>query len=101
MKNASSIIFVVLIFTILAATLYLITDSEKSPSPETWSSFVYTNGYNSGRYKKVDDFESYQACREFSLEKSFQFENVPWECGLRCRFDSSRQGFQCETMESD
>lgn len=100
MKNTTSIIFVVLIFIALGSTLYLITDSEKSQSPETWSSFVYSNGYQSGRYKKEDDFESYQACRAFSLEQSVQFDNAPWECGLRCRFDSSRQGFQCEAMES-
>ncbi|WP_076412063.1 hypothetical protein [Shewanella sp. UCD-KL12] len=101
MKNLPAIIIVTIIFTTLGASLYLINRSETHNEPETWSSFVYTNGYNSGRYKKVDDFNDYQSCRTFSLETSAKFDNAPWECGLRCRFDSSRQGFQCEKMQSD
>ncbi|MPY25929.1 hypothetical protein FM037_02110 [Shewanella psychropiezotolerans] len=101
MKNAPAIILVTLIFIALGTSLYLINSSEKSHSPETWSSFVYTNGYNSGRYKKQDDFISYETCREHAVETSVRFDNAPWECGLRCRFDSSRQGFQCETMKRE
>lgn len=101
MKNSLPIIFVVTLFMTLGLTLYLINQSEASDEPETWSSFVYTNGYNSGRYKKVDDFEDYPSCRGYSLEKSAENGQAPWECGLRCRFDSSRQGFQCETMENE
>jgi len=101
MKNSLPIIFVISLFMTLGVTIYLINQSEASDEPETWSSFVYTNGYNSGRYKKVDDFEDYPSCRAYSLEKSVEHDQAPWECGLRCRFDSSRQGFQCETMENE
>lgn len=101
MKNSPAIILVTLIFITLGTSLYLINSSEKSHSAETWSSFVYTNGYNSGRYKKQDDFISYEACSEHALATSVKFDNAPWECGLRCRFDSSRQGFQCETMKRE
>ncbi len=100
MKNSLPIIFVITLFTCLGVTLYLINQSEASDEPQTWSSFVYTNGYNSGRYKKVDDFEDYPSCRAYSLEKSTEYNHAPWECGLGCRFDSTRQGYQCKKMEN-
>ncbi|MBW8182779.1 hypothetical protein [Shewanella nanhaiensis] len=100
MKTAQMSLLTLVIFLALGVTLYLIGPTNQKEQPESWSSFVYTQGYESGRYKKLDDFNDYTSCRAYSIETSAKFEQAPWECGLRCRFDSSRQGFQCEAMEN-
>ena len=100
MQNRSALLFVVIIFSLLAGALYWITAEETQQTPETWSAFVYAHGYNSGRYKKTDDFEDYESCKAFATEQAKALGDVLWECGLRCRFDNSRQGFQCETMKN-
>ncbi|WP_064791283.1 hypothetical protein [Shewanella woodyi] len=100
MKTAQMSLLTLVIFLVLGITLYLISPANQKEQPESWSSFVYTQGYESGRYKKLDDFNDYASCRAYSIETSEKFEQAPWECGLRCRFDSSRQGFQCEAMEN-
>ncbi|MCG9713058.1 hypothetical protein L1D32_16545 [Shewanella insulae] len=101
MQNRSSLLFVIILFSLLAGALYWIAlEEETQQAPETWSAFVYAHGYNSGRYKKTDDFEDYESCKAFATEQAKELGDVLWECGLRCRFDNSRQGFQCETMQN-
>ena len=100
MQNRPLILFVFTLFALLAGVIYWITAEEAQQQPETWSAFVYANGYNSGRYKKTDDFDNYDNCKIFAVKQSKALGGVLWECGLRCRFDNSRQGFQCETMQN-
>ncbi len=69
--------------------------------PDSWSAFVYANGYNSGAYKKTDNFKDYTSCEKFAKQQAHELGEVVWECGLNCWFDSSRQGFQCAKMKRD
>ncbi len=75
-------------------------NQQANKQPDTWSAFVYTNGYNAGTYEKTDDFEDYASCKMFAEQQSLEFGNVAWQCGLNCWFDSSRQGFQCAKMKN-
>ncbi|MCZ4337166.1 hypothetical protein [Shewanella colwelliana] len=100
MQKFMPILFVALLFSVVGAVIIWINQGQQRDEPETWSAFVYANGYNSGRYKKTDDFDDYVSCKTFATEQAQQLGNVVWECGLRCRFDASRQGFQCETMQN-
>ncbi|ASJ95475.1 hypothetical protein [Shewanella marisflavi] len=100
MENRTPILFVFILFALLAGVIYWITAEETQQQPETWSAFVYAHGYNSGRYKKTDDFDDYESCKTFAIEQSKTLGDVLWECGLRCRFDNSRQGFQCDAMQN-
>ncbi|MBR9728542.1 hypothetical protein G3R48_11200 [Shewanella intestini] len=77
-----------------------INHSHEKKSPENWTAFVYKNGYESAAYEMKTGFNDYQSCKAFSQTLSYKFGEVPWQCGLRCRFDSMRQGYQCETMEN-
>lgn len=100
MQKLVPIIFVVLLFSGLGGAIYYINQTEKSAKPESWSAFIYKNGYNSGRYDKKDGFDSYPNCKAYAQQQSAKLEDAAWECGLNCRFDSMRQGFHCETMEN-
>ncbi|QYJ86541.1 hypothetical protein K0I73_01945 [Shewanella mesophila] len=101
MKNYQPILFVIVLLLIVSAAIVSINQDQKTQEPETWSAFVYAHGYNSGRYKKTDDFDDYPSCKLFAEQQASELGNVVWECGLRCRFDSSRQGYQCETMQNN
>ena len=101
MQKFIPVLFVVLLFTGLAAAIFSINQSERSPGPETWSAFIYKNGYNSGKYDKKDDFDSYPSCKAYASQASEKLAGVAWECGLNCGFDSMRQGFHCETMTNE
>lgn len=100
MNKYQPILFIIVLFSILVGAIAWINQAQQSKGPETWSAFVYTHGYNSGRYKKTDDFEDYLSCKAFAQQQADQLGNPVWECGLRCRFDSSRQGYQCDTMKN-
>ncbi|QLE87048.1 MULTISPECIES: hypothetical protein [Shewanella] len=100
MKKFTPFLFIVSIIAIVAFAISQINQSEQHHYSETWSAFVYTHGYNSGRYQKTDDFSDYQQCKTFAQQQSADQGDVVWQCGLNCRFDSSRQGFQCETMKN-
>lgn len=91
----------ILLFSAAAASLIGINQTQQDSGPETWSAFVYSQGFNSGHYQKQDDFNDYPSCKAFAIQQAKAQGDVVWECGLRCRFDSSRQGFQCETMRRD
>ncbi|MEZ9595764.1 hypothetical protein AB4298_14110 [Shewanella sp. 10N.261.52.F9] len=101
MQKFSPVLFVSLLFVGLAAAIYSIQQSETSSGPETWSAFIYKNGYNSGKYEMKHDFTDYPSCKTYAQQESAKFDGVTWECGLNCRFDSMRQGFHCETMVND
>lgn len=101
MQKITPVIFVILLFTGLVWTIFNINQTEQSNSYATWSSFIYKNGYNSGKYEKTDDFDDYPSCKVFSEQQSKQLNNVVWECGLNCSFDSMRQGFHCEKMTNE
>ncbi|MGS0674939.1 hypothetical protein [Shewanella sp. 0m-4] len=100
MQKFTPILFVIILFAGLAAAIFSINQSETSES-ETWSAFIYKNGYNSGKYDKKDDFDSYPSCKAYAQQASDKLGGVAWECGLNCRFDSMRQGFHCETMTNE
>nr|WP_110455737.1 hypothetical protein [Shewanella algidipiscicola] len=99
MQKHLPLLVIILLFSAAAASLIWINQTQQTSGPETWSAFIYTQGFNSGRYQKQDDFEDYPSCKIFAEQQAQG--DVVWECGLRCRFDSSRQGFQCETMRRD
>ena len=94
-------VFVLILFSCFISAIWFISSSEKDTRPETWSSFIYTHGFDSGKYKKTDNFDSYETCRDFSKEQSLLFDAAPWECGLKCDFDSRKQGFQCLEMRNE
>ncbi|GIU50839.1 hypothetical protein TUM4249_13090 [Shewanella sp. KT0246] len=79
----------------------MINLSNQHKGPEIWSSFVYKNGYNSAAYEMETDFTSYESCKVHAQSISAQYNNAPWQCGSQCRFDSMRQGFECESMVND
>ena len=58
------------IFLILGITLYLVSPPKSAEEVKTWSSFVYPAGYESGRYKKVDNFSDYASCKTYSIDSS-------------------------------
>lgn len=99
-SNYPAIIFVVLLVLAAIFAVISINKQHQQSSPETWTAFVYKNGYESAKYQMQQGFTEYFACKEFALSESAKFDNAPWQCGLRCRFDSMRQGYQCETMEN-
>lgn len=101
MQKFAPVILVIAIFSALVWAIVSINESEQSSSYETWSSFVYKSGYNSGGYDKKDNFDDYSSCKAFSQQQSKKLNNATWECGLNCTFDSMRQGFHCETMTND
>ncbi|MCL1050103.1 hypothetical protein L2755_10755 [Shewanella abyssi] len=101
MQKLAPVIFVILLFTGLTWTIVSINQSEQTSSYETWSSFIYKGGYNSSRYEKTDDFDDYPSCKAFSEQQSKRLNNVVWECGLNCSFDSMRQGYHCKTMTNE
>lgn len=101
MQKLTPIIFVALLFTALAAAIFTINHDEKNSQPESWSAFIYKNGYNSGRYDMKDGFDSYPSCKAYAQQASDKLNGVAWECGLNCGFDSMRQGFHCETMTNE
>ncbi|ABZ78351.1 conserved hypothetical protein [Shewanella halifaxensis HAW-EB4] len=101
MQKLAPVFFVIILFVGLAAAIFRITPSEISSEPETWSAFIYKNGYNSGKYEKKDDFDSYPSCKAYAEQESDKLQGVAWECGLNCGFDSMRQGFHCETMTNE
>ncbi|MGB2519964.1 hypothetical protein [Shewanella algae] len=101
MKFSPSLLITLGLFTALGIVLVAINQDSKPKGPETWSAFIYTHGFDSGRYIKEDDFGDYASCKAFAIEKSQAAEGAPWECGSYCRFDSRRQGFQCEQMRND
>ncbi|ABV89037.1 hypothetical protein [Shewanella pealeana] len=101
MQKLTPIIFVIVLFSGLAAAIFSINHSETTSQPESWSAFIYKNGYNSGRYDKKDDFDNYPSCKAYAEQESNKLDGAPWECGLNCGFDSMRQGFHCETMTNE
>ncbi|MGS0682553.1 hypothetical protein ACVBIL_15495 [Shewanella sp. 125m-7] len=101
MKKLAPVLFVALLFIGLTAAIFSINQSEAPSGPETWSAFIYKNGYNSGKYDKKDDFDSYPSCKAYAQQASEKLGGVAWECGLSCRFDSMRQGFHCDTMSNE
>ncbi len=101
MQKLAPILFVTLLFTGLVAAIFSINQSETSTAIQSWSAFIYKNGYNSGQYDKKDDFDSYQHCKLYAEKASKQLDGVTWECGLNCRFDSMRQGFHCDAMSNE
>ncbi|WP_394204587.1 hypothetical protein [Shewanella waksmanii] len=100
MKKFAPLLFILGVVAILAVVITSINHSEKSVQPASWSAFIYTHGYNSGRYDKKDDFADYQQCKAYAEQQSALKGDVAWQCGLNCRFNNSRQGFQCETMKN-
>lgn len=101
MQKLAPILFVVLLFIGLGAAIYHINQTEVSSHPESWSAFIYKGGYSSGNYHKQDDFDDYPSCKTYAENESSKLNDVAWECGLNCRFDSMRQGFHCETMKNE
>ncbi|MCG9695520.1 hypothetical protein [Shewanella sp. Isolate11] len=101
MKKYLPLVFTLLLFVAAGLALFSINQQQASDQPETWSAFVYANGYASGAYKKTDDFNDYPSCKAFAEQQAHELGDVVWECGLSCWFDSSRQGFQCETMQNN
>lgn len=101
MKPSLNLIISLVLFSSLAAAIYFINASEQDARPESWSSFIYTGDYGSGRYQKQDGFPNLETCRNYSNDKENNANSSPWECGLHCEFDSRRQGFECQTMEND
>ncbi|ABM23471.1 MULTISPECIES: hypothetical protein [Shewanella] len=94
-------VFILILFTCFASAIWFISPDSKDDHHQTWSSFIYTHGYDSGKYKKTDNFDHYDACRDFARVQSSLYDNVPWECGLNCEFDPRKQGFQCKKMKND
>ena len=101
MKLSMAGVFTLGLFASVIATVAWINHSEQKDDTETWTAFVYTHGYESGRYQKTDNLENYQACKSFAQALSAEFDAAPWECGLQCGFDSRRQGYQCEKLKND
>ena len=99
-NNLPAIIFVVVLLLSTSIAVYSINHSHQHTSPETWTAFIYKNGYQSAKYEMEDGFEDYPSCKSFATRLSDKFAQAPWQCGLRCRFDSMRQGYQCESMEN-
>ena len=99
-NNLPAIIFVVVLLLSASIAVYNINQSHQQTSPETWTAFIYKNGYESAKYEMEDGFEDYSSCKSFAIRLSDKFDQAPWQCGLRCRFDSMRQGYQCESMEN-
>ena len=99
-NTVSVVIILVLLITVVAAVV-MINQSNQHKGPEVWSSFVYKNGYNSAAYEMDTDFTDYPSCKEHAQTVSAKYDNAPWQCGSQCRFDSMRQGFECESMLND
>ncbi|WP_076543182.1 hypothetical protein [Shewanella sp. UCD-KL21] len=99
--NKQSIIIILSLLLATVSALTYITKSNQSHSPETWTSFVYKNGYESASYLMQDGFNDYASCKIYSQDMSATYSSAPWQCGLNCRFDSMRQGFECESMIND
>ncbi|WP_434928341.1 hypothetical protein ACRWQN_05385 [Shewanella sp. HL-SH8] len=95
-----AIIVVVILFIAASVAVVSINQSHQQTSPETWTAFIYKNGYQSAKYQMEDGFDDYQMCKDYAVQQSEKFDNAPWQCGLRCRFDSMRQGYQCDSMEN-
>ncbi len=56
MKFSPSLLITLGLFTALGIVLVAINQDAKPKGPETWSAFIYTHGFDSGRYIKEDDF---------------------------------------------
>ncbi|MEZ9237228.1 MULTISPECIES: hypothetical protein [Shewanella] len=102
-KNANLVSVVVIIGLLIAVitSVVMINQSNQHKGPEVWSSFVYKNGYDSAAYEMDTDFVDYPSCKAHAQTVSAEYNNAPWQCGLYCRFDSMRQGFECESMLND
>ncbi len=94
-------VFILILFTCVVSAIWFISPSDKNTGPKTWSAFIYNHGYDSGKYKKTDNFGSYETCRDFAREQSAFYDDVPWECGSMCQFDTRKQGFQCKEMKNE
>ena len=94
-------VFVLILLTCFASAIWFISPKDKQNQPETWSAFIYTHGYDSGKYKKTDHFNNYDSCKDFAREQSSFYDDVPWECGSNCAFDTRKQGFQCQEMRNE
>lgn len=101
MKFPVGPVFVLILLTCFASAIWVVSHHNKKNQPETWTSFVYYHGYDSEKYKKNDNFNSYESCKSFAKEQSSFYDNVPWECGLMCVFDTRKQGFQCQEMRNE
>lgn len=94
-------VFVLILFTCVAGAIWFISPEDTKDREQSWSAYIYTHGYDSGKYQKTDNFGDYETCRDFAREQSQLHNNVPWECGLLCDFNNQKQGFQCKEMRSD
>ncbi|MGL5359947.1 MAG: hypothetical protein ACRDBI_09580 [Shewanella sp.] len=94
-------VVVLLLLTCFASAIWAIYVVDRPLRQQTWSSFIYTHGYQSGKYKKTDNFNSYNSCRDATLAQSAFYDNAPWECGQGCQFDSRSQGFHCAAMQNE
>lgn len=87
-----------MLFTLVVVGIYR---SEHKNEVERWTAFIYTHGFDSGQYRKIDDLTNYSECKTHAETLSAQFDHAPWECGRLCRFDNQRQGYQCQLMKND
>ncbi len=92
--------FTAILFLTVSFAVQKINLQQKNTVPDTWSAFVYVNGYNAGSYDKTDDFKDYSSCKAYAQQQSQELGNVVWQCGLNCWFDSNHQGFQCAKMKN-
>lgn len=99
--NKQSIIIILSLVLATVSAVTYINKANESDSTETWTSFVYKNGYESASYVMQDGFNDYESCKVYSQEMSATYSSAPWQCGSQCRFDSMRQGFECESMIND
>ncbi|MCL1045326.1 hypothetical protein Q4601_16065 [Shewanella sp. 1_MG-2023] len=100
-SNAISIVVVLILLIAVITAVIMINQSNQHKGPAVWSSFVYKNGYTSAAYEMDTDFTDYQSCKVHAQTVSAKYDNAPWQCGSQCRFDSMRQGFECESMMND
>lgn len=93
-------VFTAFLFISAGYVLKVIDIQQSSDTPDTWSAFVYSSGYNAGIYDKTDNFTDYSSCKAFAEQQSTTLGNIAWQCGLNCWFDSSHQGYQCAKMKN-
>ncbi|WP_144213062.1 hypothetical protein [Shewanella donghaensis] len=100
-NNKQSIMIILSLVLATVSAVAYINKANESHTPETWTSFVYKNGYESASYLRQDGFDDYASCKVYSQDMSDTYNSAPWQCGSKCRFDSMRQGFECESMVND
>ncbi|MCL1065768.1 hypothetical protein L2735_02965 [Shewanella olleyana] len=100
-SNLISLIVIIGLLIAVITSVVMINLSNQHEGPVIWNSFVYKNGYNSAKYEMETDFTDYESCKAHAQTVSAKYNNAPWQCGSKCRFDSMRQGFECESMVND